>query len=702
MNSQQRRKQRRLEANIAAQEFKASPCGDSAVEWLDAAAADGSRQKPKKFGGTAYSGGILYANLPFPTVVDIEGMDTSNAAVSLLDHNPSARVGHITAVDKGANRKVKITGEISASGEAAQMVASDAQSGFPWQFSIAGPITKQEFVKAGDKVTVNGRSFTGPIIVARQMLLREVSFVAIGADASTSASFAASASKGSGNMGFSAWLAAKGIDESTLTDAVQSTLKASYELENAPKQPPAKPDVVNLNASGDIVASEVKGIKETVSQLQAMIAEQSRIASINSRDIPADMKAKAISAGMTADAIELEYRRASRPVGPAIHVANNVITNEVLEAAICQTRKHPDVEKRFKPEVLEASHQAFHGRVGLQQILLTCAASNGYNAMPGERLSTSTFSKALEACRLQAGFSGISLPNILSNVANKELLMGYMEGDQTWREISRITSVPDFKQATSYRLLDSMEYEQVGAGGKISHGKVDEEYYTRQIKTYAKMLTLDRVTFINDDMGAFDDLRIRIGRGAAKKLSNVFWAKFMDNSTFFTTARTNYISGSTTNLATDGVGLGLGVKAFRKMTTPTGDGSKRIGVGANPSLLLVPPELEGVAEALYQNQNLGAVASSSANIYARKYRPLVVSWLSDSSFTGYSDTAWYLLQDPQVMAPMVVSFLNGVEAPTVEASDAEFDTLGISFRGYHDFGCDQAEYLAGIKSKGAA
>jgi hypothetical protein len=51
---------------------------------------------------------------------------------------------------------------------------------------------------------------------------------------------------------------------------------------------------------------------------------------------------------------------------------------------------------------------------------------------------------------------------------------------------------------------------------------------------------------------------------------------------------------------------------------------------------------------------------------------------------------------------MVVSFLNGNETPTVESADADFDTLGIQSRGYHDFGCDQAEYLCGIKSKGAA
>jgi hypothetical protein len=51
---------------------------------------------------------------------------------------------------------------------------------------------------------------------------------------------------------------------------------------------------------------------------------------------------------------------------------------------------------------------------------------------------------------------------------------------------------------------------------------------------------------------------------------------------------------------------------------------------------------------------------------------------------------------------MVVSFLNGQQSPTVESADADFNTLGIQFRGYHDFGVDKAEYVSGVKSKGAA
>jgi hypothetical protein len=61
-----------------------------------------------------------------------------------------------------------------------------------------------------------------------------------------------------------------------------------------------------------------------------------------------------------------------------------------------------------------------------------------------------------------------------------------------------------------------------------------------------------------------------------------------------------------------------------------------------------------------------------------------------------------LFRAKAVYAAMVVSFLNGQQSPVVESADADFNTLGIQFRGYHDFGVDKAEYVAGVKSKGAA
>jgi hypothetical protein len=47
-----------------------------------------------------------------------------------------------------------------------------------------------------------------------------------------------------------------------------------------------------------------------------------------------------------------------------------------------------------------------------------------------------------------------------------------------------------------------------------------------------------------------------------------------------------------------------------------------------------------------------------------------------------------------------IAFLNGRQEPIVESADAEFQTLGIQFRGYFDLGVAQQEFRAGVRAAG--
>lgn len=644
----------------------------------------------------AYGGGKLpLANFYHPVVVDLSGLRVSAKSRPILrDHDTSRIVGHTDEITVNSG-SIKVSGTVSAANEHAREVVESSANGFPWQASIGASVQKMSFVDKGETVEVNGRKFSGPLYVARQATLGEVSFVALGADDNTSASVAAGKhSSQEHDMDFNEWVKAKGFDPDTLSEAQRASLQAMFSADgDGDPEPEPEPGPVEASAENVIQATR-----------KAAAAEMTRIAAIQKQAAShPDIAAKAIADGWDATKVELEVLKASRPQAPAGHVHTKELNSHTIEAALCIAARLPNVEKMFKPEVLEAAHRDYP-KLGLQELILTAAIANGYVCGPGRGIDSGNIRSVLEHAMpiRAAGFSSVSLSGILGSTANKELLAGYMSADQSWREIAAIKSVRDFKQVTSYRMLDSLEYAQVGPGGEITHGTVGQESYTRQAKTYAKMMAITREDIINDDLGAFDDLRTRLGRGAGDKLSKVFWTNFMSNlGTTFTSTRTNYISGATTNLGTDGVGLGLGVKAFRQMRSPSADGSKR--VGGRPTILLVSPTLEGVATQLYVNNNLGSGTTvGNANIYANKYRPVVSPYLDDSEYTGYSTTMWFLLQDPSVMATMCVSFLNGQETPTVESADADFNTLGIQFRGYHDFGCDVAEYLAGVMSKGAA
>ena len=693
-------------------------------------AAEGEQKLPT-FKSKIYTGGALQVSRwDYPVVVDLKGMKAAKSVIANMDHDRTQRVGHVTAVNNDG-KKVEVEGIVSATGNAAKEFLGDAANGFPWQASIeAIPTKTPDFIGEGEKVEVNGQTFTGPVQVVRASRLYGFAFVPRGADENTTVKIAASAAQHEeSDMKFEQWIEAMGFNPADLTDKQKAGLQARYdaEIQAAAKKdgkpadpdnpPPIKAAAFDVDELKDVAAEHSANIEASLAEFEDKVRDGKKLAEIKAAAIKGarELKAKAISERWPAAKLEAEAVKAhaairekliyaEMPKGPAIHSSSVDVKSETIEAALAQSTRLPKIEEAYDEKTLEAAHKAFRGRIGLQQAIILAAAANGMHFGPGERINAGNLRQALKYGYGIEGAMTVSLSGILSNVANKELAAGYMMGDQTWRKIARVRSTRDFKQATIYRLLDNMEFQEVGGDGKIKTGQVGEESYTAQAKTYARMGAISRQDIINDDLGAFQDMRNRIGMGASKAFNKVFWTEFLsDASTFWTTSRTNYISGATTNLGLDGVGLTAGVKAFMERRAPkTGDQTQGDLVEGEPMILLVPPALKANAEGLYVGRNVQNVKASDGNIHAGKYEPVTSRWLGDSTITGYSDTAWYLLSDPAVLAAIVVSFLDGVEQPTIESADADFDTLGIQMRGFWDFGCDQAEYLAGIKSKGAA
>lgn len=695
---------------------------DADVEIIAGESSEGGKKTPT-FRIVAYNGGELRTaeyirKFGKPVVIDLAGLSYSPNITANMDHDSTQRVGHVT--DKtNDGRQLILAGLVSGTGPAAREVVDNAALSYPWQASVeAIPTAPLEEVRAGQSVIVNGRTIVGPVLIARKSRLYGVAFLARGADETTSVSIAASAAEPAKelDMKFEEWIIAMGFAAADLTPVQTAALQKKYdaEIKASAIDPEIQAKGVKFDVAGlqlafaksdleiDAAASEYAGQVETVALNEIKAAGMVAVSKLKRTALteewaPTRFEVEVIKAtyGMRADMLAK-----ARPKGPAIHSRDNsTISGDVIEAAACRVLGI-DVEKSYKPEVLETAHRNFRN-LGLQEMFIMAAAQNGYSGR--QRINTDNIREvlayALPSTPIHAAASTVSLSGILSNIANKMLLAGFMEEDQTWREFADVKPVSDFKTHTSYRMLDDMEYEQLGANGEIRHGKVGEETFERSADTFAKMFALTRKMIINDDLGAFDDLRTRLGRGASRKFRKLFWSTFISNSAFFTSTRTNYITGATTNLLIDGVGLQAGITAYRKLKSTD---KKQVGTGATslgaPKKLLVPPELEFVAQKLYVSGNLSTVQDD--NIHRNKYVPYVVNELSDSDYPGYSATAWYLFGE--MLKPVVVSFLNGQENPTVESADADFSTLGVQFRGYHDFGVDFAEWLAGVKSKGAA
>lgn len=696
--TKRKRRQQQIGKRITASqpEIKAFHIFDDSsepVEFIEAAVDEG--KKLKSFSMLAYNGGKLrVANYPYPVVVDLAGVKVSAKPRPVLrDHDITQIVGHTKQVEinKGT---IRVSGVVSAANEHAREVQESSHNGFPWQASIGADPKKLSFVDRGETVEVNGKKFTGPVYVARQSVLGEISFVALGADDNTTASVAANKTKGFSEMNeFNEWLEAKGFDPETIAEDVKTNLKAMFDAE----QGQATNSTVNATAVADKTDEDLSEIKAQARQAvrEETVAELERISAIkkHAKDHP-DIQAKAIDGEWDENKVQLEVLRAERPKAPAGHIADNDINTDILASAVlgqCGISED-EIVKSYDEKTVEASRKHFRRGIGLQELLVQAAA------MAGKHFRTY---RGNEKAILHAAFSTNSLPGMLGNVANKMIIEGFFNVEQTWRAISTTRPVNDFKIHTGYRLTGDMLYEKVGPDGKLKHGEVSETSFTNQAETYGKIFSLTRTDIRNDDMGALAAIRSRLGRGAALKINDVFWTVFLDNAAFFASGNKNYFEGAATNLQSSS--LTTAVQMFRKQTDEDGHPT-----AIAPKILLTPPELEVDADELFVSTNNNTGGSSSKtkvpnrNTHAGKYQPEVSSYLSNSNYTGQSSTGWYLLADPLDMSTIEVVFLDGQEVPTIEEAEADFDTLGVQFRGFHDFGVSKKEHRGGVKSKGAA
>jgi hypothetical protein len=634
------------------------------IELAAGGGADADKALPR-FRMVAYTGAPMrIAGWRYPVVLDLAGLAIPSQSRPIrFGHDPLSGVGHTDAI-RIEDGQLTATGVVSRDTAAAREIVVSAKNGFPWQASVGAGVEEFEFIKENQKVVVNGRTLTGPLNVVRKATLGEISFVDLGADGRTSATVAATNPSGDA--------AVNNPDANT-----DGTGAASPQATAAPTDP--QPTAEDIRAQA--------------------LAETNRIAAIRRvcAGRHADIEARAIQEGWDATRTELEILRADRPRSPAVHVPDNTITATVLEAACLLTAKLGRVEELYEPQTLELASRRFRGGIGLQELLLEAAWANGYtgrNFRDHRAVLRFAFARAIEA-----SFSTIDIGGILSNVANKFLLEGFFSVERTWRNITAVRNVSDFKTVTSYRLVGKDQYELVAPGGELKHGTLGEEKYENRADTYGLLLSIDRRDIINDDLGAITTVPRKLGRGSGLKINDVFWTTFLNNSTFFTAARNNYLAGAATALGIDG--LTAGEVAF--MDQVDSDGKP---IGIMPAILLVPTALSAIGSQLFKSlelrDNTSNVKYPITNPHQGKFRIEVSRYLSNAQYTGNSSKAWYLLAEPTDLPVIEVAFLNGQEAPTIETADADFNVLGVQMRGFHDFGVSLQDYRGGIKAKGEA
>ena len=674
-------------------------------------AAGGARPK---IVGTAYSGGKM--SLPGwknPVVVDLAGMELPEAVPLLANHEnrTSARIGMVSASVK--NNVLEITGEIiSESSEAADIVAQ-SKAGADWQLSIGADVKECELVRG--KREVNGQEHEGPFYHVRKSSLREVSVVAVGADAHTNMKVTAKFNLTNPEEEGETMNENKEIEAKAQPEVKPEAIEAKHEPEVKPEakaEPEVKPEIkaeakpeIQARHEPEVSAEDVASAAREAA-VAAVKAERERVSAIRSicnGEFP-EIEKDAISAGWTPEVVTKKVLETIRAERPAADVHISVKTEpegdglrKTIEAAMCLRCgiSADDLEKSYDGKTIEAGMKEMD--MPLKQLLIECMKLDGI-----------PYSRGFDNETIRAAFSSVSLPGILSNVANKKLLKSFESQPVIATKLCSTGDLNDFKENDRFRLTDVGDLLPVGADGEIKDGGVTEEAAKNQIETYGKKFCLTRKMIINDDLGAFMKVPVAMGNRAARLIDQLFFSRLLknpvqlDGKALFSSAHKNLLTGATSALSFDG--LKKAIQLFLDQVDADGQ-----PISIEPKFLLVPTALKHLAIELTRGATLitagGAdnVVRPALNILADENLQVVSSpYLSNTAYEGNSATAWYLFGDPRQTDTFEIGFLRGKRTPTVERGETDFNTLGMWFRVYFDLGVREQEHRGMVKSAGAA
>ena len=574
--------------------------------------------KPKVV-GVAYSGGKM--NLPgwrHPVVVDLAGMEIPESVPLLTNHEnkTDSRIGLISAAVR--NNALEITGEIVSDSRDAADIIAQGKAGADWQLSIGADVKECELVKGSREV--NGQEVEGPFYHIKKSTLREVSVVAVGADAHTNmkvnAKFNLVNLEGETMNNKSETKSVSAV--SAPNDAAPPEKKPETEQKpgnpankageptNKPGEPEKKPDNAEKTpgqaaaeatppaiqaSAGDVAATAREAAQNAVK------AERERISAIQAicdGEFP-EIEREAIAGGWTPEVVTKKVLETIRAERPAANVNISVKTapeggelRKTIEAAMCLRVgvSADQLEKSYGAKTVEAGMAEMD--MPLKQLLIECMKLDGIPYRGGFDNET-----------IRAAFSSVSLPGILSNVANKKLLQSYEAQPIIAMKLCSTGDLNDFKENDRFRLTDVGDLLPIAADGEIKDGGLIEESAKNQLDTYGKKFCLTRKMIINDDLGAFMKVPTAMGNRAARLIDQLFFSRLLSNpaqadgKALFSTNHKNLLSGASSALSSDS--LKKAIQLFLDQVDADGQ-----PISVEPKYLLVPTALKHLAIELTQ------------------------------------------------------------------------------------------------------
>jgi signal peptide peptidase SppA len=423
-------------------------------------------------------------------------------------------------------------------------------------------------------------------------------------------------------MGFEAWLASKGFtDIDALSDDQRTSLRAMYDAEMVAA---ANPPVPVVNPHRPSPEPDPAPAADPVAEYRERIAaEQERVSQINTicarygsptfmvQGEKVDLASHAIREGWSAEKVELEALRSSRP-NPAIISRSHETdcTRDTLTAALMLGAGF-DFNANLPPVLAANPRLPAWVRAGVnadqrQRVLEQGHRFAGISAMDlareCARLNGKPVSGYDDGEILAAATSGGALTHIFTDSINLRLLVTFMEHPDTSAAWCQITEVGDFKENKDIRLKKAGGMKKLPRGGTADHGSREDEAETFSVARYAEQIVVDEQDMIDDAIGAIMEFPVEMGNEARRIEPDLVYYVLLSNPTLEATGRAlfnttdgNYVASGAA-LAADKLRVGV-----QKMYLYQENG---VNLNIRPRYLLAGPSLRHLSYELAKSAQI--------------------------------------------------------------------------------------------------
>lgn len=476
--------------------------------------------------------------------------------------------------------------------------------------------------------------------------------------------------------------------------AAQETAKAAAERVIADAEAKSKDILANARAAADVLEAEAKAKREADDRVKA------------AQTATADILGRCNVAKLTLEQSLEVVNKANGNVDQAVALITDAVAKREKDPTIVPGNVTADARDKFK----EGATKAVMFRAGiaggerneftsmtlreLARHSLAVAGVNKVFADPMEMI------RAAFAPVMAAGLHSTSdFVEILANVANKSMLKGWEEAEETFAKWTSKGSLVDFKPAKRVDLNLFPALTEVPEGAEYLFGTIGDRGETIQLATYGKMFAITRQAIINDDLNAFSRIPQKMGRAAKRTIGNLVYAVLTSNPamgdgiTLFHDDHGNFIDGSGTGDKPTVTSVTAGISAMALQKDP--DEHATGGLNISPSYMLVPVELFGVAQALMSALNDPAATTPNVPNTVRG----VAEVIKDARLSANSTKIWYLAANPNQYDTIEVAYLNGNEQPVLEQREGWY-VDGVEFKVRMDAGVKALDFRGLLKNKG--